>query len=333
MNRPLRAVQIGAGSFCEQFHAPALQRLAQGPAPPISLEAICDLNQERARLFSVRFGYVRVYVDFLRMVDEIKPELIYCMVQPTATAGVLEKLLPLGIPIFTEKPPGVTVAQAEKLASLACEYKVANFVAFNRRAIPELQRMSEWKRANGPARYARAGMFRNRRVEPQFAVATAIHALDCLRFLCGRVNSVETRCAPYSDNVARDFFVRLFFDSGCTADLTTLVDCGFTCEQYLLQMQNQAMEVTLRSPYSSTFCQPGLRLYRDEQLIEDTPASPDPIVAGGFLNEHRLFLDAVAAGQASICDLQDARDSLRLAVAVDQCYSGPMCAFVPGGSA
>jgi myo-inositol 2-dehydrogenase/D-chiro-inositol 1-dehydrogenase len=332
MTRRLRAVQVGAGSFCEQFHAPVLQRLAEEPDSRISLEAICDLRLERARLFSGRFGYARVYEDFLWMVEEIKPDLIYCMVQPAATAGVLEKLLPLGIPVFTEKPPGVTVAQADKLAALARGYNVVNLVAFNRRAIPEIQRMHEWTRATGPIRYARADMFRNRRLEPHFAVETAIHALDCLRFLCGAVTGIESRCTSYSGSAARDYHVRLFFSSGSMADLTVLVDSGLTREQYLLQVQNQAMEVTLGASYASPFCNSGLKFYRGNQLMEDAPASADVLVAGGFVNEHILFLDAVTSGQPPACDLQDARDSLRLAVAVDQLYSGPMDSFLPRAS-
>lgn len=76
MSLPLRAVHIGAGEFSERFHAPALNRLSTGEAPRVSLEAICDLNQERAGEFARRFGYAHVYSDFLRMVDERKPELI-----------------------------------------------------------------------------------------------------------------------------------------------------------------------------------------------------------------------------------------------------------------
>ena len=73
MSRPLRAVQIGAGSFCRQFHAPTLQRLASGDAPRISLEAICDLDPDRAGLFAREFGYARVFEDFRRLAFSHRP--------------------------------------------------------------------------------------------------------------------------------------------------------------------------------------------------------------------------------------------------------------------
>ncbi len=329
MSTPLKAVQIGAGNFCHQFHAPTLKRLAEESAPRIRLEAICDLDSERARTFSREFGYANTYDDFTRMIREVDPDLIYCMVQPTATAGILEQLLPMGIPIFTEKPPGVTVAEAEKLAGLAEEHEVINYVAFNRRAMPGLLQLRQWAADCGPIRYVRAEMLRNRRLEPEFGIGTAIHPLDCLRFLCGDVQEVDTRCNPYPGLAARDFHVRLLFRSGVTADLTVLVDCGITREQYLIQVQNQMMEVSLGASYSCSFCASGEKLYSDNTLVFDRPASDDPLITGGFTGEHAFFLDAVENNRLPDCCLQDARHSLRLAMAVHQEYSGPMDRFVP----
>jgi len=328
MSVPLRAVQIGAGAFCERFHAPVLHRLATAEAPRLSLEAVCDLDAGRASEFSRRFGYAHVYSDFLRMVDEQKPELIYCMVQPAATAAVVARLLPMGIPIFTEKPPGVTVAQAERLAELAEQYKTMNYVAFNRRAMPGLLRLRQWANENGPIRYMRAEMLRHRRLEPEFGVGTAIHPLDCLRFLGGEVREVETHCRPYTGSEACDYLVRLHFHSGAVADLAVLVDCGLTRETYLVHAGSRMMEVALGDPYSSSFCAHGEWRYQDN-TVAAADAGADDFVAGGFLNEHNLFLDAVQSGHLPNCCLQDARHSLRLATAVQQRYSGPLSQFHP----
>jgi predicted dehydrogenase len=329
MLKPLRAVQIGAGSFCQQFHAPTLQHLAAGDEPRITLEAICDLDLERARMFAREFGYARVFDDFQRMIDEVRPDVIYCMVQPAATARVVEQILPLRIPIFTEKPPGVTVEQAERLAALAGQHDVLNYVAFNRRAMPGILRLKQWAAENGPIRSVQAEMLRNRRLEPEFGIGTAIHPLDCLRFLCGNVTRVETHCNPYPGSAARDFQVRLSFNSGVTAQLSVLVDCGVTRERYLIQVQNQMMEVALGAPYSSAFVPFGEMMYRDNELTMDSPASSDPLVTGGFVGEHNLFLDAVESGRLPLCSLQDARHSLRLAMAVHEEYSGPIDRFIP----
>jgi predicted dehydrogenase len=296
-------------------------------SPAISLEAICDLNPERAELFHRSFGYARTYTDFRLMIDQVQPDLIYVMVHPAATADVLEVVLPLGIPTFTEKPPGVTIAEAERLADLAAKRGTLNYVAFNRRRIPALEGLKLWVETNRPVRYVRAEMLRNRRLEEDFAVGTAIHPLDFLRYLCGDVARVSTITLPHAQAGARDYLVRLEFEGGALADLCVLVDCGLRRERYLAQTSNASLEVTVGAGYSSAFCVAGVREFRDDQLVLETAASDDPLAAGGFLTEHESFLDAVSRGHLPDCCLQDAYHSLRLAVAVQASYSGPICDF------
>ncbi len=103
MSQPLRIVHIGAGPFSRANHCPCLQRLAAGPEPRISMEAICDLDIEKAEAFHEDFGYKAVYTDFAEMIETVQPDRIYSMVAPQFTAGVLERVLTYGIPTFTEK--------------------------------------------------------------------------------------------------------------------------------------------------------------------------------------------------------------------------------------
>lgn len=327
MQMPLRAVQIGAGRFACDYHAPTLYRLARMPSPAVSLEAVCDLNLERAELFCRSFGYARAYSDFHPMIDEVRPDLVYVMVHPAATAGVLEAVLPLGIPTFTEKPPGVTIAEAERLADLAAKRGTLNYVGFNRRRMPGLERLKLWAEASRPVRYVRAEMLRNRRLEADFAIGTAIHALDFLRYLCGGVACVSTTTLPHPQAAARDYLVRLEFESGAIADLCVLVDCGLRRERYLAQTSNSSMEITVGAGYSSVFCAAGVNEYRDDQIVFEAAPGDDPLIAGGFLGEHESFLDAVSRGRLPDCCLQDAHHSLRLAVAVQASYSGPIRDF------
>jgi myo-inositol 2-dehydrogenase / D-chiro-inositol 1-dehydrogenase len=323
MALPLRAVQVGAGRFSFEHHGPALKRLASAAAPRISLEAICDLDLERAELFCRSFGWARAYTDVDRMIRETLPDVIYCMVHPEATAEVVGRLLPLGLPVFTEKPPGVTVEQAEGLARAARRHGNITYVAFNRRRVPGLLRLKSWVREHGPVRYVRAEMVRNRRLEPEFAVGTAIHPLDYLRFLCGNPVEVCTSALPYGGSAARDYLVRMHFDSGTAAELAVLVDCGYSRERYIAHVQNAACEVTLGAGYSSSFCPALEREYRDNAIVADSAAAADPLQAGGFVGEHDAFLDAVARNEAPDCTLEDAAQSLRLAAAVQELYSGP----------
>jgi hypothetical protein len=112
------------------------------------------------------------------------------------------------------------------------------------------------------------------------------------------------------------------------ADLAVLVDSGTTRERYLVHASNKTMEVTLGFPYSSVCHASGVRLYENDVLSEEALAETDPLVAGGFVGEHQLFLDAVSSGTMPACCLQDARHSLSLAMAVHEQYSGTIDRFV-----
>jgi predicted dehydrogenase len=327
MQRPMKAVQIGAGSFACEYHAPTLCRLAAGPSPPISLEAICDLRPERADRFCRDFGYASAYTDFGRMIDEVRPDLIYVMVHPPATAGVLGAVLPLGIPTFTEKPPGISVAEAESLADLAAKSGTLNYVAFNRRRMPGLENLKVWAERNAPLRYVRAEMLRNRRLETDFAIGTAIHPLDFVRYLCGAATRLWTVKLPHRQAGAGDYLIRLEFESGVIADLSIQVDCGLRRERYLAQASGSSMEVTLGAGYSSAFFTAGEREFRDDQIVGEIAAGSDALTAGGFIGEHQSFLNSVARGSLPDCCLQDARHSLRLAAAVQAGFTGSLHDF------
>src|SRR5665213_990235 len=197
---PLRIAHIGAGEWSRYAHGPTLQRLAERSV--VSLELICDLQLERARQFSDLFHYHRASDNIHQMLAEVRPDAIVCTVQPAATAELVRSLLPLRIPLFIEKPPGISLAEATSLAAAASGK--FTFVAFNRRAIPSIVRLKEWS-AQHPVRLARAEMLRNNRLESHFAIETGIHALDAIRFLMGDPTSIEVNPLPHNNPEVCDY--------------------------------------------------------------------------------------------------------------------------------
>lgn len=331
MSLPIRIAHIGAGPFSRANHSPALKRLSSSDEPVVSMEAICDLDRGKAEAFQHDFGYKAIYTDLHEMIAEVQPEALYVTVHPAKSAGVLAQVLPYGIPTFTEKPPGVTVEESEKLAALADEHGTLTYVGFNRRQVPGLCRLKQWMGENAPIRYLRAEMIRNNRTEPEFAVGTGIHALDCLRFLCGNVVTLEAHSRWYGETRVRDLLVRIQFDTGILADLAILVCAGVSRELYLAQGEDRMMESTVGHGYTSPQLFRGERVYANNAIVAELPVEEDALVAGGILGEHLAFLDAVRTGVLPGCCLQDARHSLRLAVAVSEDYCGPIDQFVASG--
>ncbi len=312
---PFRILHIGAGNWSRFAHAPVLRQLASGDDPAIILAGICDLDLAKAEDFRVEFGYRKAYRSFAEALPEAAPDAIYCTVQPAATFAVVSALLPLRIPLFIEKPPGVSLAEANMLATLAAEYDTLTYVAFNRRRIPAIERMKIWASQN-TVRYAQAEMLRVNRREPQFATETAIHALDTLRYLLGEPSQIDVHKQRYISSAAFDYQVRLQFSSGTVANLSILPDCGVRRESYSLHTEGGSYETTLGADYSNPCCAAGDRRYQRDELTELHDADWDPLTSGGSIGEHGAFLEAVKTGRAPDCTLRDAALSMQLAEAL-----------------
>jgi predicted dehydrogenase len=298
-----------------------LQRLAETSA--VSLELICDLQIERARVFRDLFHYRLASDNIHKMLDEVRPDAIVCTVQPSATAELVRSLLPLRIPLFIEKPPGISLVEAESLAAESVATGCFTFVAFNRRAIPSVVRLKEWA-SNNSIRFARAEMLRTNRLEADFAIATGIHTLDTIRFLMGNPESIEVEARPYNNSNACDYSVRLKFGNSSLAEISLMLNTGMRRESYCLSADGASAEAVLYSAYSSELSYQGDRQWNGETIAGQHSLANDPLIDGGFLGEYEAFIRSLAEGSPSSCSLTDAAYSMQLAEAVQNRYSGPL---------
>ncbi len=314
-----RIAHVGAGEWSRYAHGPALQRLAQQSI--VSLELICDLQIERARTFREQFHYRLASDNIHQMLAEARPDAIVCTVQPTATAELVKTLLPLRIPLFIEKPPGTTLAEATSLASASLAAGAFTFVAFNRRAIPSIVQLREWATKH-LVRFARIEMLRTNRLEPEFVTGTGIHVFDTIRFLMGDPERVEVESRPHDNPAVRDYTVQLRFAGSAKAEISLMVNTGLRRESYSLNSDGTTAEATLGSAYSSDLAYQGYREWSGETITKELALSGDPLIDGGFLGEYQNFFRLLKEGTPSPCSLDDAARSMQLAEAVRNQYCG-----------
>jgi myo-inositol 2-dehydrogenase/D-chiro-inositol 1-dehydrogenase len=316
---PFRIAHIGAGEWSRYAHGPTLHRLAQQSV--VSLELICDLQIERARQFRDLFHYRLAADNIHQMLAEVRPDAIVCTVQPSATAELVRSLLPLQIPLLIEKPPGVSLVEATSLGVASVAAGSFTFVAFNRRYIPSIVRLKKWA-GRHPVRFARAEMLRTNRLEPDFAIATGIHALDTIRFLMGDPHSIEVKSRLHSGPAVYDYLVRVNFSNSAVAEISLMLNTGLRRESYCLFSDGDTAEATLGSAYSSEMCFQGDRQWRSETIVEQHSLANDYLTDGGFLSEYEEFFHLLAEGAPSTCSLSDAAHSMQLAEAVQKHHSG-----------
>lgn len=126
-----RIAFIGAGNHSTQSLYPNIAHI-----PEFDLVAVCDLAEDRARYAARRFGALSWHTDARRMLDEVRPQGV-CIVGPPAMHYELGLMaLERGIPVFLEKPPAPTPAQAEELAEAARTHGAWGMVGFMKRFAP-----------------------------------------------------------------------------------------------------------------------------------------------------------------------------------------------------
>jgi myo-inositol 2-dehydrogenase/D-chiro-inositol 1-dehydrogenase len=175
---------IGCGDFAARVHGPAHAAYAASDSQ-VELTACCDLDRARAEVFASKFGYQRVYTDMEEMLERESPQAVAVLVAPQAAARVALAVMRRGIPLFLEKPPGITLEEVDALIAGAAQGRVVNQVAFNRRYMPLMLKAREIIDAGiAPIQQVTYNMIRYQRDDPDFSV-TAIHAIDAAMFLAG----------------------------------------------------------------------------------------------------------------------------------------------------
>jgi virulence factor len=318
----LRVAVIGAGEIAQLYHLKALRRL-QAERGDLALAGIADLVLARAEQCAKAYGFEAAFEDHNDLVHVARPDVVYVLASYENVSAILGDLLPLGLPLFIEKPPGNSAAEAAASAAQAERCGTPTFVAFNRRWMPLVRKARELMSALGPVVQVDAELARTGRDEPRFLYATAIHGLDLLRYLAGEPREAQV-CRPAAappDIAAQS--VRLRFASGALGHLSILPQAGISIERVRLYGREWALHLFV--PLEWTIDYPGwLELHRQNEnsLVIDNRGMPqallDPAEICGFYGESAYCLDCAARGLAPRPGLGEALASVQLADCVQR---------------
>ena len=302
----IRLGLIGCGEHSEIGHAIPLARYAAAHADAITLTAACDLRQERAELFSRKYGFTRSY----QQADEMlaREHLDVCVavtpVEQIAEIGI--KLLEADMPCVVENPLGATFSEVTALREAAKRTNTTNMVSVNRRFMPLLNRGLEWARNAGVLRYLRCTMLRHARTEPDFLRFTAIHAVDTMRHIGGEVHASEIRTltpAPHA------YAIDLQFESGVSGRIDVLPTAGVVEETY--ELVGDGFRAAITSPFGPVR---SLHCYQENQLVlEEVARSETPEdVTQGFYGEIIELVDALKQERQPTPSIDDVFPSVEL---------------------
>ena len=115
-------------------HYPTLTEL-----PDAEIVAVCDLDKERQAVAQKRFDIPCAYSDFHEMLEKEDLDAVFVVVLPKSVFPIVSACIQAGLAVFTEKPAGADLKEAEKLVELSVEHGVKTAVGFNRRFCPAIR--------------------------------------------------------------------------------------------------------------------------------------------------------------------------------------------------
>jgi virulence factor len=214
---PLKVGVIGAGGIARSVHLPSLNDI-----PDARIVALCDLIERRAIEQAERFGVPRTYTLFRDMLDSEELDAVFVLVEPSNLFHVAVACLEAGLPVFMEKPPGITLHQAQSLRRAADSAGRILQVGFNRRFIPVVRKALETVRAlteinQVVGRFMKCGTAAFDKGGVSAFRADTIHAIDLVRAAAGsRALSAATVCARSADVVPNLWNGVIRFENGVT---------------------------------------------------------------------------------------------------------------------
>ena len=123
----IRIGWIGCGTHAGEMLLPQLLRL------DVRLAAIADVDAGRLGIIGDRYGVARRYADGAALIEAGGIDAVGMAVGPRQHAELAALALKHGLPVFIEKPPAATSADAAVLADFAASSGVPCVVGFMKR--------------------------------------------------------------------------------------------------------------------------------------------------------------------------------------------------------
>ena len=305
----LRLALVGCGEHSRSSHAAPLARYAAQRPGHIELTAACDLNQDRAEEYCRTFGFARAYSDLGNMLDQEQLDGCVTVMPMDLIVPTAIRLMKLGLPCVIEKPLGTSLSEAELLLRSARETQTPHMVSVNRRFMPYLNRARSWANSIGTPQYVRATQVRDARAEDDFIWATAIHALDAVRYIAGEVTEFNVEVQTSDRLSAKWFVITLGFENGTNARVEVLPTAGMVEESYELFGEGYRARVTAGSgPQRSLECWRSGKLDIDDRASESEPED----LRNGSYQEVEEFVGALRNSRRPQPEVADIFPSARI---------------------
>lgn len=309
--RNFRMAVIGAGIHAETNIFPSL---ASHLLADVETVAVCDLQEARARRMAAQSGGGRTYADFMEMIRRERPDgVIVCLngkLHPDVVIACVQK----GVPVLVEKPPALTVEDAERVWESSKAGRCAVMVAHQKRhgtAYTMARQIASNTREFGRLVQIEAKMHGMPRFPTNFSclLEWQIHNIDLIRSFGGDIADIAVRSRVLGSNKAA-VTMALSFTSGAVGAVGwgTFGAPGPFCER-IEAVSDKGKGLIVENAYDVT--------YYDGSWCRRWRPDWNPNLANqsqalmGYAGEIRHFVECVRHGRKPTPSIEDGVKNLR----------------------
>ena len=307
----LKAAFIGAGSRSRKAHYPIVHRLKED----VEVAAVCELNEEFMQKVVDEFGIPRTYTDHRKMLEEVEPDIVYCVMNEKWLLQPALDCLNAGSHLFVEKPVGKNLAEAEQILEAAKANDVSCTVGFQRRYADVTREAMRLVNESGAVSQVSAIFNKRLLGEEAFNVTTTLwndvcHIVDLVRYMSG---GEPVEVTAYRDKFGSDHYnsyvAMIRFDNDATGVIFGNRASGARVIQS--ELHGVGVGCYMKLPDEIVIAKDDkartVNAWEINGVEEDDTAG-----YAGELRMHRHLVDCVQNGKIPNSDLRDAIKSIRL---------------------
>jgi predicted dehydrogenase len=308
----LRLGLIGAG-WAAQKHLEVIQAIN-------GLEAagITSRTRTKAEQLAATFGIKSCADDIPSLIKEVQPDALMVLVNEDQMVQVLSQVMPYGLPLFIEKPAGLTPEENLKLVALAREHAVPTMVGFNRRYYSIFHKGLRIIQDHGPLLGVlveghermwriREGKKFSAELMAHWIFANSTHTIDLLRFFGGEPSQVTSIAHRRMGEARGDQFAAIMeLESGAIGQYHAH---WYSPGGWRVVLYGQGATVEFKPLENGRWMDKSFQVYEIE---------PDPVdqkFKPGFYQQMKAFAEFVRKRQVvwPMLDLQGAYQTMLLA--------------------
>jgi predicted dehydrogenase len=305
---------IGCGRHARANLYPSLKLLN------VKICGVCAKHLDHASETASRFAIQHAYDNYLEMLEKEKPDAVFVVAEGSVALPIVENCLNHNVHVFTEKPLGLSLPDAQKIADLSKKVGKHVMVGFMKRFAPSYQLLKMYagdSNSFGKSLSATGTfVFRNFGTEENFVYNAAIHYLDLIRFYFGEVKEIQGYKQLNPDGVNQNFsFItekgqigNMFF-AGLAPwarhweEFTITGTKGFVKAENLRRVTHHIAENVVPGVVSWQSLSERDEVY--STVESTTPGGNQPFYLNGFIGEVEHFLDCVKNNREPLTSAAD----------------------------